>query len=77
MDLVNIGTGEDVTIGEFAQLVADVVGYRGKITFDVSRPDDTPRKLLDRSRLAKLGWRATTSLRAGLKLAYATFLASN
>ncbi len=62
-ELVNIGTGEDITIAEFARVVADVVGYSGEINFDTSRPDGTPRKLLDVSRLAKLGWHATTPLR--------------
>ena len=58
-ELVNIGTGEDITIAEFARVVAATVGYTGEISFDTSRPDGTPRKLLDVSRLAKLGWRAT------------------
>ncbi|WP_456686302.1 GDP-L-fucose synthase [Bradyrhizobium sp. P5_C11_2] len=73
-ELVNIGTGEDITIAEFARIVADIVGYRGEISFDTARPDGTPRKLLDVSRLAKLGWRATTSLEDGLKRAYAAYL---
>src|SRR6266700_1597203 len=64
-ELINIGTGEDVTIAEFARLVAAVVGYTGEISFDPSRPDGTPRKLLDIERLAKLGWRATTPLGEG------------
>ena len=72
-DLVNIGTGEDIAIAEFARVVADIVGYSGEISFDTSRPDGTPRKLLDVSRLAKLGWRATTSLHDGLKRAYAAY----
>ncbi|TWB01443.1 GDP-L-fucose synthase [Bradyrhizobium stylosanthis] len=72
-ELVNIGTGEDIAIAEFARVVADIVGYSGEISFDTSRPDGTPRKLLDVSRLAKLGWRATTSLRDGLKRAYAAY----
>ncbi|WP_339028205.1 GDP-L-fucose synthase [Bradyrhizobium symbiodeficiens] len=75
-DLVNIGTGEDITIAEFARVVAKVVGYRGQITFDTSRPDGTPRKLLDVSRLANLGWRASTVLRDGIRLAYAAYLSS-
>ena len=74
MDLVNIGTGEDVTIAEFARLVAATVGYQGSISFDTSRPDGTPRKLLDVSRLAGLGWRARTSLQDGLQLAYQAYL---
>jgi GDP-L-fucose synthase len=74
-ELINIGTGEDITIAEFARVVAEVVGYTGEISFDASRPDGTPRKLLDVSRLAKLGWRATTSLHDGLKRAYAAYQA--
>ncbi|WP_166084324.1 GDP-L-fucose synthase [Bradyrhizobium barranii] len=73
-ELVNIGTGEDITIAEFARVVAAIVGYGGEISFDTSRPDGTPRKLLDVSRLAKLGWRATTSLEDGVRRAYAAYL---
>jgi GDP-L-fucose synthase len=75
-ELINIGTGEDIAIAEFARMVAEIVGYRGDITFDTSRPDGTPRKLLDVSRLDKLGWRATTSLRNGLKRAYEAYQAT-
>ena len=71
---LNIGTGEDLTIAEFARLVAETVGYHGRIVFDPTRPDGTPRKLLDVSRIAALGWRATTALREGLAAAYADFL---
>jgi GDP-L-fucose synthase len=71
---LNIGTGEDVTISEFAALVADVVGYRGQIVYDHSRPDGAPRKLLDVSKLRKLGWVPKTRLRDGLALAYADFV---
>jgi GDP-L-fucose synthase len=74
-EMVNIGTGEDITIAEFARVVAAAVGYTGAITFDPSRPDGTPRKLLDVSRLAKLGWCARTSLADGIKLAYQSYLA--
>jgi GDP-L-fucose synthase len=74
-EFINVGTGEDVTIAEFAQLVAEVVGYAGALSFDASRPDGTPRKLLDVSKLSALGWRARTPLREGLKLAYADFIA--
>jgi GDP-L-fucose synthase len=73
-ELVNIGTGEDISIAEFARVVAATVGYTGDISFDTSKPDGTPRKLLDVSRLAALGWRARTSLRDGIKLAYQAFL---
>jgi GDP-L-fucose synthase len=73
-ELVNIGTGEDITIAEFARVVAKTVGYTGELSFDPSRPDGTPRKLLDVSRLAKLGWRARTSLEDGIRLAYRAYL---
>jgi GDP-L-fucose synthase len=76
-ELVNIGTGEDITIAEFARVVAATVGYIGEISYDTARPDGTPRKLLDVSRLAKLGWRATTSLEDGLKLAYRAYLSES
>ena len=74
-ELINIGTGEDITIAEFARVVAKTVGYTGTLSFDPSRPDGTPRKLLDVSRLARLGWRARTSLEGGLGLAYRAYLA--
>jgi GDP-L-fucose synthase len=73
-ELVNIGTGEDITIAEFARVVAGVVGYDGTISFDVSKPDGTPRKLLDVGRLKQLGWCARTTLRDGIALAYRSFL---
>ncbi|WP_152977466.1 GDP-L-fucose synthase family protein, partial [Bradyrhizobium pachyrhizi] len=76
-ELVNIGTGEDITIAEFALMVAAAVGFRGEIGFDTSRPDGTPRKLLDVSRLARLGWRAQTTLEDGIQLAYRAFLADS
>ncbi|MCK1481461.1 GDP-L-fucose synthase [Bradyrhizobium sp. 193] len=74
-ELINIGTGEDITIAEFARVVAEVVGYSGEIAFDTSRPDGTPRKLLDVSRLASLGWRARTWLVDGMRQTYQAFLA--
>ena len=70
--LVNVGCGEDVTIRELAETVMDVVGFRGRIVFDASKPDGTPRKLLDVGHLAGLGWRAGTSLRDGIARAYAS-----
>ncbi|SDJ00939.1 GDP-L-fucose synthase [Bradyrhizobium sp. Rc2d] len=76
-ELVNIGTGVDIAIAEFARVVAETVGYSGEISFDTSRPDGTPRKLLDVNRLAKLGWRAKTPLEDGLKLAYQAYLGEN
>ncbi|MGQ9686672.1 MAG: GDP-L-fucose synthase family protein [Thiobacillaceae bacterium] len=74
--LINIGVGEDLTIRELAQMVRDAVGYQGEIAFDPSKPDGTPRKLLDVTRLAALGWRARTPLADGLRATYADFLAS-
>jgi GDP-L-fucose synthase len=70
--LVNIGSGVDVTIRELAESVMKTVGFEGRIVFDSSKPDGTPRKLLDVSRLASLGWRARTSLQDGLRLTYET-----
>lgn len=72
---LNVGTGQDITIAEFAQLVADVVGYRGRLMFDTSRPDGVPQKLLNVSKLMHLGWRAKTPLREGIAATYADFLA--
>jgi GDP-L-fucose synthase len=69
--LLNVGTGEDVTIGQLAQTVMDVVGFDGLIVYDPSKPDGTPRKLLDVSRMSALGWCAGTSLRDGIERAYA------
>jgi GDP-L-fucose synthase len=74
---LNVGTGKDITIAEFAQLVAGVVGYRGRLVFDTSRPDGAPQKLLDVSELTRLGWRAKTRLQDGIAAAYADFLANN
>jgi GDP-L-fucose synthase len=76
LGFLNIGTGEDVTISEFAKLVADVVGYKGKIVYDTSRPDGTPRKLLDVSKIKNLGWTPKTQLRDGLARTYADFCAT-
>ncbi|OPY94607.1 GDP-fucose synthetase [Bradyrhizobium sacchari] len=76
-DLVNIGTGEDISIADFALMVAAAVGFRGEISFDTSRPDGTPRKLLDVRRLSGLGWRATTSLNDGIQLAYRAYRAAS
>jgi len=73
--IVNIGVGDDLTIAELATLVAAAVGYEGGVAFDSSKPDGTPRKLLDSSRLYGLGWRAKTSLEDGLASAYKDFIA--
>jgi GDP-L-fucose synthase len=75
LQFLNVGTGEDITIAEFARLIADVVGFRGKIEFDISRPDGAPQKLLDVSAINALGWRAQTPLRDGLQRMYADFVA--
>jgi GDP-L-fucose synthase len=75
LQFLNVGTGEDVTIAEFARIVADIVGYPGGIKFDTSKPDGPPRKLLDVSRINALGWHATIPLREGLKRMYDDFVA--
>jgi GDP-L-fucose synthase len=72
--LVNIGVGEDLTIRDLALVVQEVVGFDGDVVFDTSKPDGTPRKLMDCSRMASIGWRAKTSLRDGLTQAYADYL---
>jgi GDP-L-fucose synthase len=77
LEMVNIGTGEDITIAECARLVAATVGYKGAISYDTSRPDGTPQKLLDVSRLRNLGWRARTSFEDGLRLAYQAYLSES
>jgi GDP-L-fucose synthase len=74
VDPVNIGTGEDISIRELAELVKDVTGFEGEIVFDASKPDGTPRKLLDVSRLGNAGWKASTSLRDGIASTYAYYL---
>ena len=71
---INVGVGEDVSIGELAELVGSVIGYQGEICFDTSKPDGTPRKLLDVSRLRELGWQSRIGLRRGLEETYAWFL---
>ena len=72
--IINVGTGVDLTIRELAETVMRVVGVDAKIEFDATKPDGTPRKVLDVSKLLALGWRARTSLEAGLEKAYADFL---
>jgi len=67
---INVGTGKDVTIREMAEAMKEVVGFRGKLVFDTTKPDGPPRKLIDTSRLSKIGWRYTTELRDGLKKTY-------
>ena len=74
-DWINVGTGTDVTIKELTETVAEVTGFKGKIVWDSTKPDGTPRKLMDVSRLANLGWQARIALRTGLEKTYASFLA--
>ncbi len=74
-DIINVGVGTDVSIGELARIVAGVVGYRGELVFDTSKPDGTPRKLLDVSRLHALGWHAQISLEQGIASTYRSYLA--
>ena len=69
-ELINIGVGKDVTIRELAELIKDIIDYKGKITFDTTKPDGTPRKLLDVSSMEKLGWHASISLRDGITRTY-------
>jgi GDP-L-fucose synthase len=71
--IVNVGVGEDISISELAELIRDVVGYRGRIQYDTTKPDGTPRKLLDVSKLHDLGWEASITLREGLEQTYAWY----
>ena len=73
---INLGTGEDVSIAELAELIRDVVGYRGDIRYDLARPEGTPRKLLDVSRAAAIGWKARVPLAEGLRHTYSAYQAS-
>lgn len=75
--LMNIGVGHDLTIRELAETVASVVGYPGALEFDATKPDGTPRKLMNVDRLNAMGWKATTDMRSGLAVAYQDFLAAN
>ena len=72
--LVNVGCGEDLSIAELAQLIKGIVGFNGELNFDLSKPDGTPRKLMDVSKLSGYGWKYKTTLESGLKLAYSDFL---
>jgi GDP-L-fucose synthase len=73
-ELVNIGTGKDITIKKLADLISDVVGYNGDIVWDTSKPNGTPRKVLDVSKINNLGWKASTDLKEGIEKTYAWFL---
>jgi GDP-L-fucose synthase len=76
-EIINVGTGSDVTIRELAEIVRDVVGFRGNLVFDSTRPDGTPQKLLDVSKLSALGWQATIPLKAGIARTYAWYESTN
>ena len=73
-ELVNVGTGVDVTIKELAETVREIVGFEGELVWDTSKPDGTPRKLMDVSKLHAAGWKHTIELKEGIKLAYEDFL---
>jgi GDP-L-fucose synthase len=73
-ELVNVGWGEDLSIRELAELIKSIVGFHGVIEFDSTKPDGTPRKLLDTTRLNRLGWRPRIGLEAGLQSTYAWFI---
>ena len=72
--IVNVGVGDDISIADLARLVKQVVGFQGEIVFDASKPDGTPRKLLDVSKLTNLGWKAQISLRDGIVSTYDWYL---
>ncbi|MDW8349195.1 MAG: GDP-L-fucose synthase [Verrucomicrobiae bacterium] len=76
-EIINVGCGQDITIAELAHLIAKITGYTGKLIFDPSKPDGTPRKLLDISKIQALGWKATTPLEKGLEAAYSDWLQKN
>jgi len=76
-EFINIGTGIDVTIKELAELVKRIVGYEGEIRHDLTKPDGTPKKLLDVSRLQSLGWSAKTNLAKGIQKTYEFFVGAN
>jgi GDP-L-fucose synthase len=71
---INVGTGKDVTIRKMAETMRQVVGYKGKLTFDTTKPDGAPRKLIDVTRLENMGWRYTTDLEEGLEKTYDWYL---
>jgi GDP-L-fucose synthase len=76
-NLINIGTGKDIAIKDLALLIKRVVGFEGELIFDASKPDGTPRKLMDVSKIHSHGWTHTVELEEGIKLAYSDFLKNN
>jgi GDP-L-fucose synthase len=74
---INIGSGNEISIRQLAEMIRNVVGFKNQLVFDASKPDGSPRKLMDSTRLRKLGWKPKTELRKGIELAYEDFLASN
>ena len=73
-EFVNVGYGSDITIGDLAKMIGEIVGFKGEIVFDASKPNGTPKKLMDSGRLFATGWRPKTHLQEGISLAYADFL---
>jgi GDP-L-fucose synthase len=73
-DFINVGSGEEISIKNLAEMISRIVGYEGELTWDASKPDGTPRKLMDSSRLFSLGWRPQVDLPSGIRLAYQDFL---
>ena len=72
-EIINVGTGEDISIKDLAEMIKKVVGYNGKIIWDISKPDGTPRKLLDVSKIKTLGWKYQIKLENGIKITYDWF----
>jgi GDP-L-fucose synthase len=75
-EIINVGCGDDVTIADLARSIADIVGFRGELVFDRSKPDGAPRKLLDVGKVRALGWQAQTPLAVGIRATYAWYLAN-
>lgn len=73
--IINVGTGEDLTIGELARVISEEVGFEGRIVYDTAKPDGTPRKLMDVSRLRAMGWSPQIGLKEGISSTYAWYLA--
>jgi GDP-L-fucose synthase len=76
-EFINIGTGYEITINELARLISDIVGFDGEIKHDITKPDGTPRKILDTSRFTSLGWKARIDIRSGITKTYEDFVRTN